>query len=77
MTDTAASAHGCACGKQVLPSKADTWIDGVLHRAYRPCYSTDANGERVYYDVKTHLSVMERIANLERVVAELVAKGTP
>lgn len=69
---------GCGCGQQHLPSKQDTWIDGKLHRYSKPCYSLDpVTGERVYLDMKAHVSLLDRVANLERVVAELVAKGTP
>lgn len=68
---------GCGCGQVHLPSKQDTWVDGRLHRYCKPCYAVGENGERVYLDMKAYVSLPDRVANLERVVAELVAKGEP
>lgn len=73
-TDRVTSLTGCGCGKHHLPGKQDTWIDGTLHRYSKPCHSTDENGVRTYLDLKAYASIGDRVANLERVVADLVAK---
>jgi hypothetical protein len=73
-TDRVTSLTGCGCGKQHLPGKQDTWIDGVLHRYSKPCFHEDEAGKRVYLDLRGYASITDRMAALERVVADLVAR---
>jgi hypothetical protein len=78
VTDSPTSLTGCGCGKHHLPSKQDTWIDGRLHRYSKPCYGEDpVTGERVYLDMKGYVSLAERVAALEKVVSDLVARNAP
>ena len=65
---------GCGCGKFHLPGKEDTWIEGRLHRYSKPCYEVREDGERIYLDLKTYVALPDRVAALERVVADLVVR---
>jgi hypothetical protein len=72
------SLRSCGCGKQHIPHSDDpneaVEVDGVVHRYSRACYRVGDDGVRVYYDFKTYRSLESRVADLERVVADLARR---
>jgi hypothetical protein len=72
------SLRGCGCGRQHIPYSDDpaeaVEVDGVVHRYSRPCFSLKEDGSRKYFDFRTYRSTEARLADLERVVADLLKR---
>jgi hypothetical protein len=73
------SLRSCGCGKQHIPHSDDpneaVEVEGTVHRYSRPCYRVGDDGQRVYFDFKTYRTLESRVSDLERVVADLVARA--
>jgi hypothetical protein len=72
------SLRGCGCGKVHIPHSDDpneaVEMDGVVHRYSRACYRVGDDGQRVYYDFKNFRTLESRVADLERVLADVLRR---
>lgn len=72
------SLRGCGCGRwRLKPGDELLGVDGWTHRYAAACYREEDDGSRTYTDFKTFRSVEARLADLEKVVADLVARRGP
>lgn len=68
------SPRGCGCGKVQLSDGVVAHIDGVEHRYAAPCFSTNGQGGRTYFDFRNRPTTDARLSALEKVVSDLVAR---
>lgn len=69
------SLRGCGCGRWHMPEGEDCLeIDGIVHRWSRACYREGESKQRTYLDFTNQITLEKRVANLERVVADLVQR---